>query len=131
MQYRDSLEALLAESDVVSLNCPLTPQSRHLINAATLQQMKPGAILVNAGRGALVDEQALVAALACGHLGGAGLDVYEFEPEITPQLLEFDNVTLLPHIGGATAECRTDMALRACANIRHYLAEGRPIDNCV
>ena len=131
VQYRDSLEALLAEADIVSLNCPLTSQSRHLMNSATLQQMKPGAILVNTGRGPLVDEQALVAALASGHLGGAGLDVYEFEPEITPQLLEFDTVSLLPHIGGATTECRTDMALRAFANIQQYLAEGKPIDNCV
>ena len=131
VQYRDSLGELLAGADIVSLNCPLTAASRHLLNAATLRQMKAGAVLVNTGRGALVDEQALVQALASGHLGGAGLDVFEFEPEVTPQLLAFDNVTLLPHIGSATAECRTDMALRALANIRQYLAAGAPIDNCV
>jgi glyoxylate reductase len=102
-----------------------------LLNAEALGQMKPGAILINTGRGPLVDEQALVAALASGHLGGAGLDVFEFEPEVTPRLLEFDNVTLLPHIGSATVECRTDMAMRALANIRQFLADGRPIDNCV
>jgi len=131
VQYRKTLEELLAESDIVSLNCPLTAASRHLINTGTLGQMKPGAVLVNTGRGPLVDEKALVAALDSGHLGAAGLDVFEFEPEITPQLLAFDNVTLLPHIGSATAECRTDMAMRAFANIRQYLAEGTVIDNCL
>jgi glyoxylate reductase len=131
VQYRANLTELLAESDIVSLNCPLTAASHHLLNAETLQQMKAGAVLVNTGRGALVDEQALVQALASGHLGGAGLDVFEFEPEVTPQLLEFDNVTLLPHIGSATAECRQDMAMRAFANIRQYLTEGKPIDSCL
>jgi glyoxylate reductase len=131
VQYRKTLEELLAESDIVSLNCPLTPASRHLMNAETLGQMKPGAVLVNTGRGPLVDENALVAVLDSGHLGAAGLDVFEFEPEVTPQLLAFDNVTLLPHIGSATAECRTDMAMRAFANIRQYLAEGTVIDNCL
>ena len=67
---------------------------------------------------------------ALGQLGAAGLDVFEYEPQVTPGLLAFDNVTLLPHIGSATAECRTDMALRALANIRHYLAEGQPVDHC-
>lgn len=131
VEYRATLPELLGAADIVSLNCPLTPASRHLINTDTLQQMKPGAILVNTGRGPLVDEQALVAALASGHLGGAGLDVYEFEPQVTPELLAFDNVTLLPHIGGATTECRTDMAMRAFANIQSYLSTGKPIDNCV
>lgn len=131
VQYRASLQELLAQSDIVSLNCPLTPTSRHLMNAETLAQMKPGAVLINTGRGPLIDEKALVAALASGHLGAAGLDVFEFEPEITPQLLDFDNVTLLPHIGSATGECRTDMAMRAFANIQQYLTEGTAIDNCV
>jgi glyoxylate reductase len=131
VQFRASLQELLAESDIVSLNCPLTPASRHLMNAQTLAQMKPGAVLVNTGRGPLVDEKALVAALHSGHLGAAGLDVFEFEPRITPELLNFDNVTLLPHIGSATGECRTDMAMRAFANIRQYLANGTAIDNCV
>ncbi len=115
---------------MVSLNCPLTAANRHLINADTLAQMKPGAVLVNTGRGPLVDEQALVDALASGHLGGAGLDVFEHEPEVHQRLLEFDNVTLLPHIGSATAECRTDMAMRALANIQQFLAERRPGDYC-
>jgi glyoxylate reductase len=131
VQYRGTLPQLLAESDIVSLNCPLNATSHHLLNAKSLGQMKPGAILINTGRGPLVDETALVAALASGHLGGAGLDVFEFEPEVTPRLLEFDNVMLLPHIGSATGECRTDMAMRAFANIQHFLTEGKPIDNCV
>jgi glyoxylate reductase len=131
VQYRKTLPELLAESDIVSLNCPLNVASRHLLDAQALGQMKPGAILINTGRGPLVDEKALVEALASGHLGGAGLDVFEFEPEVTPRLLDFDNVTLLPHIGSATGECRTDMAMRAFANIRQFLAEGSPIDNCV
>lgn len=131
VQYRASLQELLAESDIVSLHCPLTPASRHLLNTDTLGQMKPGAVLVNTGRDPLVDEKALVAALESGHLGAAGLDVFEFEPEITARLLAFDNVTLLPNIGSATAECRTVMAMRAFANIRQYLAEGTTIDNCL
>lgn len=129
-RYCATLDQLLSESDIISLNCPLTPHSHHMLDARAFQQMKPGAILINTGRGPLVHEQALVEALASGHLGGAGLDVFEFEPEVTPRLLEFDNVTLLPHIGSATAECRTDMAMRAFSNIQKYLAEGTPLDNC-
>ena len=130
-KYSASLEELLAQAEIVSLNCPLTRDNHHLLNETTLAQMKPGAILINTGRGPLVDEKALVAALQSGHLGGAGLDVFEFEPKVTPELLQLDNVTLLPHIGSATVECRSDMAMRAFANIQHYLAEGKPIDNCL
>lgn len=128
--YCADLAELLAASDVVSLNCPLTADNRHLMNAGTLAQMKPGAILVNTGRGPLVDEQALVASLQSGHLGGAGLDVFEFEPEVNAGLLHMDNVTLLPHIGSATSECRMDMALRALGNIRQFLDQGQPLDLC-
>ncbi len=128
--YCPALEDLLAQADVVSLNCPLTDSTRHVMNAATLAQMKPGAILINAGRGPLVDEQALVDALAGGRLGGAGLDVFEFEPRVSAGLLDFDNVTLLPHIGSATVECRTDMAGRALANIKQFLTQGTVMDAC-
>lgn len=100
------------------------------MNANMLGKMKSGAILNNTGRGPLVDEEALVSALASGHLGGAGLDVFEFEPRITPELLDFDNVTVLPHIGSATLECRTDMAMRAFSNIQRFLVEGKPLDAC-
>lgn len=125
------LTQLLQSSDIVSLNCPLTAESRHLINRGTLGQMKPAAVLINTGRGPLIEEAALVEALASGHLGGAGLDVFEFEPEVTPQLMTFDNVTLLPHIGSATGECRSDMAQRAMANIQAFLTTGAPLDRCV
>jgi len=127
-RYREHLSDLLAEADIVSLHCPLGQATRHLLNQETFAQMKLGAVIINTGRGPLVDEQALVGALSSGHLGGAGLDVFEFEPEVTPQLKDFDNVTLLPHIGSATAECRMDMALRALANIRNFLEHGRPLD---
>lgn len=130
VRYCEDLGELLAASDVVSLNCPLTDDNRHLMNAGTLAQMKPGAILVNTGRGPLVHEQALVDALESGHLGGAGLDVFEFEPQIHAGLVERDNVTLLPHIGSATGECRMDLALRALENIRQFLDRGQPLDLC-
>ncbi len=129
-RYCKQLDQLLAEADIVSLNCPLTADNRHLMNAGTLAQMKPGAILVNTGRGALVDEQSLVEALLSGHLGGAGLDVFEFEPAVNEGLMGLDNVTLLPHIGSATGECRMDMATRALANIRLFLDQGQPMDLC-
>ncbi|TXS95787.1 D-glycerate dehydrogenase [Parahaliea maris] len=129
-EYCESLEALLAQSDIVSLNCPLTSDTRHLINAASLASIKAGAVLINTGRGALVHEQALVDALAAGQLGAAGLDVFEFEPEVTPALKAFDNVTLLPHIGSATGECRMDMALRLIGNIKTFISSGAPADLC-
>lgn len=130
-RFRADLDELLAEADIISLNCPLTPATRHLLDRDSLARTKPGAILINTGRGPLVDEAALVEALASGHLGGAGLDVFEFEPDITPALREFDNVTLLPHIGSATAECRLDIAMRAIGNIKAFLQHGEPMDRCL
>ena len=127
-EFRRSLDELLGESDVVSLHCPLTEQTRHMLDAEALAKMKPGAVLINAGRGPLVDESALVAALSEGRLSAAGLDVFEAEPEIHPGLLALDNVTLSPHVGSATTECRLDMARRALSNIEAYLASGAPID---
>lgn len=127
-RYCEDLSQLLGESDIVSLHCPLSASTRHVIDAKTLKQMKPGSILINTGRGALVDEKALVSALADGHLGGAGLDVFEFEPAVTAELFNFDNVTLLPHIGSATAECRQDIALRGLANVRQFLQDGTVLD---
>ena len=128
--YRADLGQLLQESDIVSLNCPLIPATRHLMNAQTLAQMKSGAVLINTGRGQLVDESALVEALASGHLGGAGLDVFEFEPEVTPELMTFDNVTLLPHIGGGAVECHADVARRVVENIHAFITSGEPLDRC-
>ncbi len=126
--YCADLEQLLAESDIVSLHCSLNESTQHLLNDVSLSLMKPGAVVINTGRGPLIDEAALVAALSSGHLGGAGLDVFEFEPRVTEALYGFENVTLLPHIGSATGECRAEMGQRVVANIREFLAKGRPLD---
>lgn len=122
---RVGLDELLARSDIVTLHAPLTDESRHLIDAAALARMKPTAILINAGRGPLVDESALVAALADGTIAAAGLDVYEREPTLTPGLAELPNVVLLPHIGSATTEARGAMVRLCCDNIIAVLA-GEP-----
>jgi glyoxylate reductase len=113
---RLDLDELLATADVLSLHCPLTAQTRHLISAARLARMKPGSILVNAARGPVVDEAALVEALASGPLAAAALDVYEHEPQVHPGLIELENVTLVPHLGSATVETRAAMAELAAAN---------------
>jgi glyoxylate reductase len=110
------LDELLATADVVSLHCPLTPQTRHLIGARELALMKPTATLVNTARGAVVDEAALSVALREGRIAGAGLDVYEHEPEVDPGLLELENVVLVPHLGSATVETRAAMAELAARN---------------
>lgn len=113
---RMPLQQLLAESDVVSLHCPLTPETRHLIGAAELAAMKPSVVLINAARGPVVDERALAEALARGEIAAAGLDVYEHEPRVEPGLLALDNVVLSPHLGSATVETRTAMAELAARN---------------
>ena len=113
---RMPLERLLAEADVISLHCPLTPETHHLIGAAELEAMKPSAVLVNAARGPVVDERALAEALAAGRIAAAGLDVYEHEPRVEPGLLGLDNVVLAPHLGSATVETRTAMAELAARN---------------
>lgn len=118
-------DQLLATSDVLSLHAPHTPATRHLVDAAALRRMRPGSYLVNTARGPLVDEGALVEALREGRLAGAGLDVYEKEPEVHPGLLSLPNVVLLPHIGSATRETRTRMARLAAENV-HALLSGRP-----
>jgi len=110
-----SLEELLERSDVVSLHCPLSRETHHLIDASALARMKPNAVLVNTARGAVVDEVALVAALRAGEIACAGLDVYEDEPRVAPGLADLDNVVLLPHIGSATHAAREAMG-RLCAD---------------
>jgi glyoxylate reductase len=121
------LELLLAEADVVSLHCPLTLETRHLIDAAALAAMKPTAVLVNAARGPIVDEPALGEALAAGRIAAAGLDVYEHEPRVEPRLLELENVVLAPHLGSATVETRTAMAELAARNAISVLAGQEPL----
>lgn len=121
------LEQLLASADVVSLHCPLTPETRHLIGAEQLAAMKPGAVLINAARGPIVDEVALAAALAEGRIGAAGLDVFEREPDVHPGLLGLDNVVLTPHLGSATVETRTAMAELAARNAISVLRGQGPL----
>ena len=116
---------LLAESDIVSLHVPSTPETKGIINGETLGRMKPGAILINTSRGDLVREEALAMALELGHLGAAGLDVYTDEPTIHPRLLAAPRTVLLPHIGSATEETRHKMAAIAVANVQAVLS-GKP-----
>lgn len=121
--YR-SLDGLLATSDVVTLHAPLTDQTHHLMNESRLRAMRPGAVLINTARGPLVDEEALAKVLLSRHLAGAGLDVYEHEPEVHLSLLEHPHVVLLPHVGSATVQTRTAMAELAATNVLAVL-DGR------
>lgn len=121
------LERLLATAEVVSLHTPLTEETRHLIGAAELEAMKETAVLINAARGPVVDEAALAAALAEGQIAAAGLDVYEHEPRVEPALLSLDNVVLVPHLGSATVETRTAMAVLAARNAISVLSGQGPL----
>lgn len=112
-----SLDELLSRSDVVSLHCPLTPKTRHLIDASALRRMKRTAILINTARGPVVDEAALAQALSQGLIAGAGLDVFEAEPEVDPALLRCPNAILLPHLGSATYGTRERMGQMVAADI--------------
>ncbi|HEX2204276.1 MAG TPA: D-glycerate dehydrogenase, partial [Longimicrobium sp.] len=118
-------DELVETSDVLSLHAPLTPETRHVIGREALARMRPGSYLINTARGPLVDEGALVEALRDGPLAGAGLDVYEREPEVHPGLLALPNVVLLPHVGSATRDTRTRMAMVAARNA-HAVLSGRP-----
>ena len=122
---RVELNELLSQSDFVSINVSLNEATRGLIGAAAISRMKKGAYLINASRGAIVDEQALIAAIRSGHLAGAGLDVYRSEPNFNRDLLDLPNVVMLPHIGSATVETRNRMAALAADNIVAVL-NGRP-----
>jgi len=122
------LDELLATSDVVSLNCPYSDATHHLIDAAALATMQPTAHLVNTARGPIVDEAALVDALANGVIAGAALDVFEHEPEVHPGLVELDTAVLIPHLGSATVETRTAMATTAAANVVEVLAGRAPLN---
>lgn len=120
------LDQLLQEADYVQLHVPLTPETHHLIGERELNLMKPTAYLINTSRGPVIDEQALVRALAAGRIAGAGLDVYEEEPKMAPGLAELDNVVLAPHLGSATRETRGRMAAMAAANLIAVLEGRRP-----
>ena len=127
--YCESLDELLAGSQIVSLHCPLTDQTRGMIDAQALSLMQPGAILVNTARGGVVDEAALIEALKNGVIAGAGLDVFQDEPSVSEGLLTLDNVLMSPHIGTATAETRDAMGIRVIDNIETFLRTGRPGDS--
>lgn len=123
-----SVEEVLAAADFVSLHCPGGEATRHLIDAARLDCMKPGAYLINTARGDVVDQQALTTALATGRIAGAGLDVYEGEPAVPEALKSLDNVVLLPHLGSASTETRVAMGMRVVDNLRAYFAGEPPRD---
>lgn len=123
---RVPLDELFGLSDVVSLHCPYTPETHHLVDSRALRMMKPSAFLVNTARGPVVDESALVEALRDGTIAGAGLDVFEHEPDVHPGLLGLDNVVLVPHLGSATVETRSAMAELAARNVVEVLAGRRP-----
>ena len=125
-----SMDELLATSDVVSLHCPYSPETHHLMNAETIGKMKKSAYLINTARGPVVDESALVDALRSNAIAGAGLDVFEHEPKVHEGLLGLDNAVLIPHLGSATVETRTAMATTAAANSLAVLA-GKTAPNLV
>ena len=126
--YAESMDELLAQTDILTLHCPANPESRNMIDQRAIRLMKPGACLINTARGDLVDQDALVEALASGHLAGAGLDVYPEEPKVDPRLLAHPNVMTLPHIGSATAEGRAASGDKVIANIRIWADGHRPPD---
>ena len=117
-----SMDELIESSDVLSIHCPYSPATHHLISENQLARMKPSAFLINTARGPIVDEQALVDALKAGKIAGAGLDVFEHEPKVNPGLLELDNAVLIPHLGSATVETRAAMADIAATNALAILA---------
>ncbi len=126
-----SLDELLARSDFLSLHCPLTPDTRHLIGAPELRQMKPTAVLINTARGPVVDEAALVDALRDGTIAGAGLDVFEEEPKVHPGLLDLPNAVLLPHLGSATRSSRRAMSRLAAEGAIAVLTGAEPAHRVV
>ena len=126
--YWESLDQMLARMDIISVNCPHTPATYHLLSARRLKLMPSHAILVNTARGEIIDEDALADHLAKGEIAGAGLDVFEFEPTINPKLLKLPNAVLLPHLGSATVEARTEMGEKVIINIKTWMDGHRPPD---
>ncbi len=129
--YWDSLDQMLAHMDIVSLNCPHTPATYHLLSARRLKLLQPHAILINTARGEVIDEAAMANMLQAGELGGAGLDVFEHEPAINPHLLKLPNVVLLPHMSSATVEARIEMGEKVMINIRTFLDGHKPPDRVI
>jgi glyoxylate reductase len=129
--YWESLDQMLARVDVVSINCPHTPATYHLLSARRLKLLRPDAIVVNTARGEVIDEAALADMLAAGQLAGAGLDVYEYEPAINAKLLKLPNVVLLPHMGSATFEGRVAMGEKVMVNVKMWMDGHRPPDRVI
>jgi glyoxylate reductase len=129
--YWDSLDQMLARMDIVSVNCPHTPATYHLLSARRLKYLRPEAIVVNSARGEIIDENALARMLEAGEIAGAGLDVFEHEPAVSDKLVKLaaaGKVTLLPHMGSATHEGRNDMGEKVIVNIRTFMDGHRPPD---
>jgi glyoxylate reductase len=129
--YWESLDQMLARMDIVSVNCPHTPGTYHLLSARRLKLLQPHAMLVNTARGEIIDEAALAGMLERGELAAAGLDVYEHEPVINPKLLKLPNVVLLPHMSSATIESRIDMGEKVIINIRTWMDGHKPPDRII
>ena len=126
--YWESLDQMLARMDIISINCPHTPATYHLLSARRLKLMRPDAILVNTARGEVIDENALAHMLEAGELGGAGLDVFEHEPAVNPRLLKSKKAVLLPHMGSATLEGRIEMGEKVIVNIKTWADGHKPPD---
>jgi len=126
--YWESLDQMVSRMDVISVNCPHTPSTFHLMNARRLKLMKPEAVIVNTSRGEVIDENALTRMLRAGEIAGAGLDVFEHGAEINPRLRELNNVVLLPHMGSATREGRVEMGEKVIINIKTFADGHRPPD---
>ncbi|HVV64600.1 MAG TPA: D-glycerate dehydrogenase [Rhizomicrobium sp.] len=129
--YWESLDQMLARMDIVSINCPHTPATYHLLSARRLKLMKPSAYIVNTARGEVIDENTLARMLEAGELSGAGLDVFEHEPAVNPKLRKAKNVVLLPHMGSATLEGRMDMGEKVIINIKTFADGHKPPDRVI
>ncbi|KQW69164.1 D-glycerate dehydrogenase [Phenylobacterium sp. Root77] len=129
--YWESLDQMLARMDIISVNCPHTPATYHLLSARRLKLLQPHAVVVNTARGGIIDEAALADLLAAGAIAGAGLDVFEFEPAINPKLLTQPNAVLLPHLGSATVEARIDMGEKVIINLKTWMDGHRPPDRVI
>jgi len=129
--YWESLDQMLSRMDIISVNCPHTPATFHLLSARRLQLMQPHSYIVNTSRGEVIDEEAMVRLLKEGRIGGAGLDVFEHEPAVSPKLLEMENVVLLPHMGSATIEGRIAMGEKVLINIRTLMDGHAPPDRVI
>jgi glyoxylate reductase len=129
--YWESLDQMLAHMDIVSVNCPHTPATYHLLSARRLKLLRNHAVVVNTARGEVIDENTLARMLAARELAGAGLDVFEHEPAVNPKLLKLDNVVLLPHMGSATLEGRVDMGEKVIINIKTFVDGHRPPDRVI